>query len=109
MKQSSEHRPGVSTGEALARESKERVSVLPIGDFLVQGYLAQLAFPEAAKPMVEWIKGEEERVSLSRRYRAFIQDPARKPAGTEIDTRDTAAMQALLEGIQKHPPEQTVH
>ncbi|MEK7201165.1 MAG: hypothetical protein AAB737_00840 [Patescibacteria group bacterium] len=109
MKQSPEHRPGVSTGEALARESKEGVSVLPVGDFLVQVYLARLAFPEEAKPMNAWMRGEEVRDSLSRRYRAFIEDPEREPSGTEVDTHDDGAMQALLAGIQKHAPEQTVH
>ena len=92
-----------TSGESMARSVVEQgPQLLPFTDSRVQVFLARLAFPMEAKPMLGWLSETD---SLSSRYRAYIEE---HPDGL-IDITDQEALAALLAEVQKHDPEPTVH
>lgn len=107
MKEGGPAQRSVVRGEDLVRSSQESLSAVPLNDSRVQVFLARLAFPGDSTAMMRWLEGDEE--SLSSRFRAFIDDVSHIPAGGTVNIQDTEALKTLLEGVQKHEPERTVH
>lgn len=75
----------------------------------VQVFLAKAEFPNATDPMEKWYEGEEEKDSLGRRFRAYMESPERKAEELYINVNDTASLKEIVEKIKLHPPETSLH
>ena len=95
-----------TSGEIYARQSRnEGPSILPLEHFHVQPHIARVAFPNAAKPMNEWVAGPN---PLSDRFRAYREDPSRTEEEKQIDITDDEALLKLFRAINEYSPE-TIH
>ncbi len=96
-------------GSEIVRKLEQQESLkLPLVDARVQVFLAKLAFPNDLNPMSKWMEGEEIKDSLSRRYRAYIEDAKNMHAGVKIDVKNTADLDKLLQAVKNQEPE-TIH
>lgn len=80
--------------------------IIPLTEFMgqikAQMLLAAAAFPNEQSPMDLWVQDKAPGDSLASRFRAYIENPKRKPEELQLDPSKTAV---FLELVRLHPPE----
>jgi len=83
------------------KEMQEKMpAVLPLSDPRVQVRLAEIAYPESAKPMIDWLNSEVDGLSLAERFGAY-----RDASHTEETLgTDLTELHAFLKKIRTNSP-----